>query len=226
MNGEVFKKLNKLKEVKLNKNICVDKDFLGSSETSILQQSINEKCHFDETSLARIDKKFDEAQNVCEFVGESWFNHQVKLKSCWVTQTSIFSDQNGTILAEHDEAVNGLYFQKNQKILYLPKHIDKIFPNLKVYDAYCCSIKEISKQNFENLQSLKVLMLRNNQIEKIMSDTFQGLTNLEIIYLRKNKIILYFFTFFENYLSRQQQNQIHERKKSFKPSKDKTNLRG
>jgi hypothetical protein len=44
LNGAAFKGLNELNEVWLNKNPCIDEDFIQPSEIEVLQQTVSKKC--------------------------------------------------------------------------------------------------------------------------------------------------------------------------------------
>jgi Leucine-rich repeat (LRR) protein len=86
---------------------------------------------------------------------------------------------NVTISNKCEEFNSGFNFNYNKKIFYLPIDVAEKFPYLTVYGASDCSVKEISKLNFNGLKNLNILELSNNQIEKIDSDTFQDLVALE-----------------------------------------------
>jgi Leucine-rich repeat (LRR) protein len=72
-----------------------------------------------------------------------------------------------------------LNLEGNSKIFYLPVGLVNEFPQLVEYYAPSCSIKEISKQNFEGLTKLKLLDLSYSSISKITKDMFEDLTSLE-----------------------------------------------
>lgn len=86
-----------------------------------------------------------------------------------------------------EQSIIGLYFDNNKKIVYLPVKVHRIFPNLIEYRAENCSIREISKKNFEKLYKLRTIILEYNQIEKVSSNTFADLPLLLYIGLRKLK---------------------------------------
>jgi Leucine-rich repeat (LRR) protein len=86
---------------------------------------------------------------------------------------------------ERDTAIRGIDFFGNSKISYLPVKINEAFPNLLGYSAGNCSIKTISKENFEGLSNLRELLLFENFIKKIPGDTFEDLVALEFVNLGK-----------------------------------------
>lgn len=99
-------------------------------------------------------------------------------------------NSTGVTIAPRDETIKGLTMYNNQKIHFLPEKLNETFPNLSTYLASACSITEISKMNFENLDKLRFLSLHSNHIEKIARNTFEDLKSLEVLYLRKKFISL------------------------------------
>lgn len=75
--------------------------------------------------------------------------------------------------------ITGLDLNLNDEISFLPVKVASSFPNLLGYSAMFCSVKTITKLNFENMSSLKLLWLHGNRIETISADTFSDLTSLE-----------------------------------------------
>jgi hypothetical protein len=69
----------------------------------------------------------------------------------------------------------------NKNIHYLPVEIYKSAPNLFSIGAPHCSIKTISKKNFEKLAKLEFLWLFNNEIEVIPAGAFEDLVSLKKI---------------------------------------------
>jgi TFIIF-interacting CTD phosphatase-like protein len=56
LNGEVFRGLNKLTEIWLSGNICIDENFIGSTRIAVLEQTINQKCNIDEALSATLER--------------------------------------------------------------------------------------------------------------------------------------------------------------------------
>lgn len=77
-----------------------------------------------------------------------------------------------------NKGIQELYIS-SEKIIHLPVKVAETSPNLLVYSTHSCSVKEISKQNFNDMVKLLWLRLINNQIEKIASGTFEDLAALE-----------------------------------------------
>lgn len=106
-------------------------------------------------------------------------------KTCSVPETTGIESFNFTISARRDSTIERLQF-RNKNIIFLPTRVDKNFPNLKTYDAFDCSIKSISRENFRNLFKLIILNLNTNNISEISSDAFNDLSELSILILGKN----------------------------------------
>lgn len=107
--------------------------------------------------------KVCEAKTVsCEDFGDFDFGQPIEaVKTCWMEPTTAI-DEPGTMISTRDGTVRGLNLSNNKKIFYLPDNVTETFPNLEGYEAWECSVKEISKQNFQGLTKLKVLSLQNN----------------------------------------------------------------
>lgn len=127
-----------------------------------------------------------EAKEVsCEnFNDFNWGYTVGTVKTCNM-QTVTLINETRVNIAPRDSTVKGLLLDYNKKISYLPNNVAETFPNLKAYHAFACSLKVISKQNFNGLVKLTRLDLSGNQIENIENGTFDGLLNLEYLYLCK-----------------------------------------
>lgn len=124
----------------------------------------------------------------CEIVVEAYFGEVDAVKTCFMQYSTSIDDLNVTF-SFYDEMVEGLNFNHNKNISFLPVQVAKKLPNLLSYCALNCSIKEISKENFVNLTMLKTLDLSHNQIEKITTDTFEDLSDLvELLLGKENKL--------------------------------------
>jgi hypothetical protein len=119
----------------------------------------------------------------CESVRDGfWGGIVTELKICIIDEATTIEARDATFSAS-DEPVNSLNFSGNKKIRFLPILVADKYPDLLLYDASGCSLKEVTKQNFEGLSKLKALFLNKNEIEKINSDTFEDLLDLEDFYL-------------------------------------------
>lgn len=109
-----------------------------------------------------------------------------------------------------DVDVEGMIFEGNSNIEYLPSRLFLQFPNLLIYKAAECSVNEINKENFEELTRLKVIDLSFNRIRKISGNTFLELESLLFVNLSAILIWRCSFSFIENDFCRKQSNIIDE----------------
>lgn len=105
--------------------------------------------------------------------------------ACSVGNTTEINQDNVIFSGNKKFVVNLLWFERNDKIIFLPVKVYEKFPNLKTYSAFNVGIREISALNFEKLWDLGILNLSGNQIEFIPDDCFKKLhklfeTNLSI----------------------------------------------
>lgn len=141
----------------------------------------------------------------------NWGDSDHSLKTCFMDQTTTIDESNVKILTR-DETANGFWLTNNKNVLNLPIEVAESFPNLLAYSAIYCSIKEISKANFNHLDKLKGLYLSHNQIEMIPPDSFNDCTELEYLTLSNNesKFIVDKYFIFIFILIRLEQNKVHE----------------
>lgn len=103
-------------------------------------------------------------------------------KTCNMSSTAI-NTTDFVITSDRDEAVDGFWANGNEQLKYLPKNLGEKLPNLIKLQAMFCSIKAVSKDNFEGLSKLKSLNLQGNEIAKIDDDTFELIPAVEWISL-------------------------------------------
>lgn len=120
--------------------------------------------------------------NEVEVECESYASCHAASSCCIMTVISEIKSTQVTI-SESDNQIDGINFSENRNILFLPVLVYKKFPNLIAYYAFHCSIREISKKNFEKLSRLEDLNLNSNQIERIRSDTFEDLVALQQLHI-------------------------------------------
>lgn len=97
-------------------------------------------------------------------------------------ETLITTSDSGT--------VEGILFDSNKGIEYLPVNVYEKFPNLIGISAWNCAVKAVTKKNFKNLKQLKFLGLASNHIETIDENTFEDLISLTTLNMRKKILIL------------------------------------
>jgi Leucine rich repeat len=106
-------------------------------------------------------------------------------KTCFMEETTKISSKDLEISVKRDNLMGTLSFYNNKNVSFLPVNVAESFPNLSFYRADGCDIKEISKSNFQGLNELRFLYLRENKIETILIDVFEGLANLQELFLSK-----------------------------------------
>lgn len=114
-----------------------------------------------------------------------WYPH-----TCHMDQRTAITTHEFYITSNSDANVQGLFFKFNKKIEFLPENTARKFPNLIVYDAEHCSIRQISKENFIGLTKLRGLTLFSNSITSVPADAFDDLSSLQELYLSMRRNIL------------------------------------
>lgn len=115
-----------------------------------------------------------------------------EFNTCFLQKAEIVRT-NVSITSKKDDTVEALQLWKNKKIYYLPENTTEKFPNVVVYNAFSCSIYNISKNNFVGMKKLKGLYLGRNMIGNIQNDTFDDLEKLEVLSICKWKYFLGIF---------------------------------
>jgi Leucine-rich repeat (LRR) protein len=137
--------------------------------------AFNVKCDFTETSAYSYNKI--KSGKVCKVR-----NLVIKSPSQEITSINrIF----GSSAIRNDVTVFRAY---GQTMNYLPRDIEKFFPNIEAMLVQSCKLKEIKKQNLEAFPQLKNLYLASNDIEKLDDDLFVSNEKLLKIDLENNKI--------------------------------------
>lgn len=164
MNGNAFENLPKLKSIFLSHNFCIDKKFIDDDVKMTAPKVISNSCGFDEL-------------NSTEILCEKYLDFE-NYETCFMTYKTVINDTNFVFADLRDEEIEGVTFEGNKKIEYLPNKMYLQFPNVLIYKASRCSIKQISRENFENLNRLKYIELAFNEIQKISATTFEALASL------------------------------------------------
>lgn len=136
---------------------------------AIAPELVSRHCGYDELEFKEVS---------CE----KYKDHS-QYESCFMNNNAVIDSANFIIADLKDEDVGGVIFEENKKIEYLPVKIYMQFPFLYIYLARGCSIKQITKENFEKLDRVVVLDLSQNNIQKIRADTFNGVPNLSNLLL-------------------------------------------
>jgi Leucine rich repeat len=127
----------------------------------------------------------------CHFRNYAWTFITPGGKECQVMNFTITSN-NETISSINGQNhsmpnIKTLSFDA-QIVNFLPKGIDKLFPELEGLEIRNSSLKSISKNELQGFRKLKVLHLPYNQLESLNSDLFSNNQELLWIGLRNNKL--------------------------------------
>jgi hypothetical protein len=139
-------------------------------------------------------KKAETAREVSciKVSNHTWGQPVMWLKTCEIKVSAVIDAFGAKMASDHDESMEGLNFTMNKNISFLPEHVAEKFPNLLVFDAGFCTIRNISKKNFKDLRKLKFLILNNNAIVKIAIDTFEDLIDLESLDMGMQKHFIFY----------------------------------
>lgn len=88
-----------------------------------------------------------------ESPGIDYFPYGGVKESCQMISRTSIDSLDSTISSASDNSVGGIIMWYNKKIHFLPVGFYKSFPYLERLEAYSCSIKAISKDNFKNLMA-------------------------------------------------------------------------
>lgn len=164
LNAQAFAKLSNLKAVSLGKNYCIHRTFYGDDIWTTGAEVIRSSCGYEE--LDSVDISCERFRDISGF------------EFCVMNKETVINASNFVVADLRDEEIEGITFNENKNIEYLPYKIHMQLPNLDTYWARKCAIKQITKENFEKLIRLKSLDLTYNQIQKISGNTFKGLESL------------------------------------------------
>lgn len=193
MKGALFEHLPALQEINLEANECIDQNFQSEEEVRGIFKTVNGTCGFDKNGT----------EIACEEVSSASFSDTFDLmdffmnglpdddshETCNMKSYTIIRDNNYTISDMFNEEVEVMDLSGNRNIEFLPILLYDTFPSITIYHAARCSIREILKENFKNLD-LKEVNLQENQIYAVSRDTFEGLDNLRDLNLSKFKLWL------------------------------------
>lgn len=162
LNAQIFANLADLQYISLLDNDCIN--FYFDLGLDFAYEVISKSCGYEESVYVEVAcEKYPILRNQ---------------DYCLMTERTAINSTNFIIADMKDEEIEGIVFESNTNIEYLPYKIYMQFPNLDFYNAERCSIQQISKENFEKLSRLRSIVLSHNKIQKISGNTFKGLGNL------------------------------------------------
>jgi Leucine-rich repeat (LRR) protein len=118
----------------------------------------------------------------------NWLDHGNFL-TFWLTEGFIIKNSDFKLQIDRDEKIEAFKVHKIDTVSYLPIEIYGNFPNLKYYHSQFCSVRNLTKSNFEKLTNLIFLSLSNNRLSFIDSDVFEDLKNLRNLEVENNRIV-------------------------------------
>lgn len=144
--------------------------------------------------IVTVDYFYTSATQIsCESVKTRNWGAVGVVKTCELQLTTSIDFEGVTVISPWETSIEALDFFRNRKIAFLPIGVAEAFPTLFYYGAAFCSLTKVRKENFMNLNNLKQLDLRQNQIEVISSDTFDDLKSLEVLDFGMEKILFQIF---------------------------------
>jgi Leucine-rich repeat (LRR) protein len=105
-----------------------------------------------------------------------------------MSRDSVIESPNYELTIDRNDTVAGIRAARIKHLKYLPVRVNKVFPNLLRYDASTSALVTVSRDNFQQLKKLRVLMLRRNAISAVGHDTFSDLIALQELLLNDNNI--------------------------------------
>lgn len=173
LNGQAFANLHKLEIISFMNNYCIARVFHDEFVDTTALEVISYNCGFEE---------FDTVGIYCERFSDGF---KVYTEFCFMDEKTVINATNFVVGDPSDDEIGGIKFDENKNIEFLPYKIHMQLPNLIIYQASKCSIKQITKKNFEKLSRLKEIDMSFNQIRKISGNTFRGLESLTFVDISK-----------------------------------------
>lgn len=108
--------------------------------------------------------------------------------TCWFEIDEIDNEnfELPSQVVEYNKLALSIYLKNN--LNFLPKNLNRVFPNLVVILATFNSVISVGIKPLKSLSKLKLLDLGSNKIEHIAGDAFIDLVSLEDLSLHSNRI--------------------------------------
>lgn len=110
----------------------------------------------------------------------------LQVEICLMTEKTAIN-RTGVEIFSKNLSVRNLTLNWNNKVRFLPENVHESFPNLVVFEAENCRVKQISRNNFRGLYRLKVVNLAGNLISNIDAGVFSENVELQIIDLSESE---------------------------------------
>lgn len=108
-----------------------------------------------------------------------------EVKTCVVNQSI---DNETSIGSDFDSEVQSFSIHDNRNVEFIPRHIGKKFPNLKVFVTSDCELTILRKFYFIGMEQVRWMDLSGNKIANIEAGAFNDLISVEWLELDRNRI--------------------------------------
>lgn len=108
-----------------------------------------------------------------------------EVKTCVVNQSI---DNETSIGSDFDSEVQSFSIHDNHNFEFLPRHIGKKFPNLKIFVTSDCELTILRNFYFKGMQQVQWMDLSGNKIATIEAGAFNDLISVEWLELDRNRI--------------------------------------
>lgn len=183
MNGVAFANLPSLSKVWLKGNVCIDKLYSSEYVPDKFRRKVTRNCASGDSSQKQIT-----CGSIFGCSSEVLLNFDNRAASCCYVHHATFIDTatDSFIADEKYRNLNILVMHRHKHVEFLPILVHETFPHLIGYSVKDTPLRAISKKNFEKLFELEVLWLETGQLETIRSNTFEDLVSLRMLMIRKN----------------------------------------
>lgn len=123
-------------------------------------------------------------------IRETDFEWVGKVKQCTAKNVDITtSNEEITSINGHTEPTNiQILWISGQTVAYLPKGIDKFFPNLKGLVVASSNLKSLKQDDLKLLHQLGVVGFNGNDLESLEGDLFEFNPKLKLVNFASNKL--------------------------------------
>jgi len=131
----------------------------------------------------------------CEFTELYWLFAGSRY-GCRATNKVSINERATNIRKFNGKHLNGkgngevaiIEFDEQKKVFYMPRALAETFPNIHSLSFIGCSIKKITKNDLNNMKSLRCLWLGENQLTSLPGNLFHLVPNVEVVAFGSNKI--------------------------------------
>jgi Leucine-rich repeat (LRR) protein len=184
--------LNKLREVHLNRNKCISKDYdikVIESLTADLMAQCPEPTQ-EMIANAVIDMTEDQKSQQQNL--QCWFsNFGSFLSTCYASNLNIISRQIISKVNGQSDFDGSNYTSidiHNQVVYFIPEGLGELFPNLTNLLITSSKLKVLVKKDLQQFPNLERLYLNDNKIHFLPGDLFEENPEIRAIFISRNRI--------------------------------------